>query len=199
MVDTSASLLERLRRTEDAESWDRFFRLYRPLLYAWLSRQGLDAADIDDVTQNTLLLVARKVGDFEHNQRPGAFRSWLKAIALNCLRDHWRAQKQRPKPAGGSDWGVMLEQLADPASEASGWWDQEHDRHVTRQLLDLLRVQFAPQTWEAFHRLVLLERPAAEVAAELHITPNAVYIAKSRVMARLRQEAAGLIELGEQN
>ncbi len=194
MVETSASLLVRLREPGDGESWARFARLYTPLLRAWLARHQLGGADLEDLTQNILTVVARKVAGFEHNRRVGAFRTWLKAITLNCLRDFWRSERLRPRPAGQPSWPDLFEQMADPRGADTQWWDAEHDRHVAKQLLDLIEDQFAPQTWRAFTRLTLDEVPAEQVAKELGITPNAVYIAKSRVMARLRQEAEGLID-----
>jgi RNA polymerase sigma-70 factor (ECF subfamily) len=91
----------------------------------------------------------------------------------------------------------LLVQLADPSSSMSRTWDQEHDRHVTRKLLEMLRGDFEATTWKAFERTALDGLPAAEVAAELGLSSNAVFIARSRVLARLRQEAAGLIEMEE--
>lgn len=194
MQETSASLLARLREPEDADSWGRFLRVYSPLIRAWLSRHQVAEADLDDLVQNILTVVVRKVGGFEHNQRVGAFRTWLKAITVNCLRDFWKSQRLRPRPAGEPSWPDLIDRLADPKSEDNQWWEREHDQHVTRRLLEMLAEQFSPQTWQAFRRLVLDEIPADQVAIELGITSNAVYIAKSRVLARLRQEAAGLID-----
>jgi len=87
-------------------------------------------------------------------------------------------------------WAARLEDPDDPLARE---WDREHDLHITRKLLERLRSEFEPKTWELFRRFVLDGESAETVAAEQGTTANAVYIAKSRVLARLREEAAGLI------
>lgn len=185
---TSLSLLTRLREG-DPEAWARMNCLYRPLMRAWLRPRWLQPADIDDLTQNTLAVVLRRLPEFRHNGRTGAFRTWLRGIVGNVLRDHLRAADRRP---GGGD--QLLAELETPDSALNRRWDEEHDRYVLRGLLELVRPEFASATWDAF-RLTTLEGGAtADVAAELGLTPNAVRIARSRVMSRLRQEAEGFID-----
>jgi RNA polymerase sigma-70 factor (ECF subfamily) len=189
MADTPLSLLERLRTQGDADLWRRLAALYEPLLRGWLGRQGVQDADQDDLVQEVLLVLARELPGFRHNGRAGAFRAWLRTILVHRLRDFWRSRQRRPaSPA------EALDQLADPASELSRRWDEEHDRHLARQLLRELEPRFAQTTWQAFRRVVLDEVPTDVVAAELGITPNAVCIAKSRVLSRLRQEGRGLLD-----
>jgi RNA polymerase sigma-70 factor (ECF subfamily) len=193
MSATSATLLERLRDRTDAEAWRRLFDLYTPLLAGWLRRYSLQPTDVDDLVQEVLAAVAREAPHFRHSGRPGAFRHWLRTILANRLREFWRARRSRPAVAGGSDFADMLEQLEDPGSGISGRWDREHDEHVARRLLGMIEPLFAPPTWQAFRRVVLEgERPDG-VAAELGLSVNAVFIAKSRVLRRLRQEARGLL------
>jgi RNA polymerase sigma-70 factor (ECF subfamily) len=194
MSSTSASLLQRLRADPKSPAWQRMVEIYQPLIRAWLSRQDVLASDADDLVQEVLAVVVRRLPDFEHNQRVGAFRTWLRTITVNVVRDHWRSRKHRPAAAGGTDLHEFLNQLADPDSGLSHLWNQEHDRHVTHRLLQMLKGDFEPKTWQAFTRLALDGAPAADVAKELGLSTNAVFIAKSRVLARLRQEAAGLVE-----
>jgi RNA polymerase sigma-70 factor (ECF subfamily) len=185
--DTSLSLLEQLRAPDAAEAWHRLVTLYTSLLHTWLTTAGLQAADRDDLTQRVLEVLVRRMPHFGHNGRAGAFRAWLRGITVNVLREFWR---QRPTAASGS----VLEQLVDPRSSLSRLWDKQYDRHVLHRLLELVQPEFAEATWQAFRRLALDGAPAREVAAELHTTVNAVLIAKSRVLARLRQEAGGLLD-----
>jgi RNA polymerase sigma-70 factor (ECF subfamily) len=194
MSETSASLLDRLRVAPDGDDWTRLVDLYTPLIRAWLARQGLPRQEADDLTQEVLTVLVRRLPDFERQPRPGAFRRWLRTITVNCLRDHWRASKVRPRATGDSDFRETLEQLEDPDSGLSRQWEQEHDQHVARQLLEQIRPRFEPTTWEAFRRFALLGEPADQVASALGLTPNAVFIAKSRVLARLREEGAGLLD-----
>ena len=95
MSSTSASLLERLRADPKSPAWQRMVAIYQPLIRAWLSRQDVLASDADDLVQEVLAVVVRRLPDFEHNQRVGAFRTWLRTITVNVVRDHWRSKKHR--------------------------------------------------------------------------------------------------------
>ena len=194
MSDTSVSLLERLRLRPDAASWQRLVELYTPLVRGWLRRHLMVEQDAEDVLQEVLGVLVRKLPRFQRQPRPGAFRRWLRSITLNCLREFWRAQRGRPVPAGDGRVAQLLDELADPRSALSRLWDREHDRHVTHWLLEQIRPHFTATTWAAFRRVVLDGVPPAEVAAELGVSVNAVFIAKSRVLTRLRAEGRGLID-----
>jgi RNA polymerase sigma-70 factor (ECF subfamily) len=124
----------------------------------------------------------------------GAFRAWLRKILANRVRDHFRGQKYRPTATGDSDFQAWLHELESPGSVLSDLWDREHDEHVTASLMQRVQGDFAPLTWQAFRRYVLEGEPAAGVAEELGLSLNSVLLAKSRVLNRLRQEAAGLVE-----
>lgn len=194
MHATSASLLDRARVSPNGDSWRHLVGIYDPLVRGWLKHRGLSPSDVDDVTQDVMAVVVRRLADFRHNGRVGAFRTWLKTITVNCLRDHWKRGKNLPKATGQSSFQEFLAALADPESELSRQWDLEHDRHVARQLLEVLRKEFEPRTWQAFQRTALEGASASDAAAELGLTVNAVFIARSRVLARLRQEATELID-----
>jgi RNA polymerase sigma-70 factor (ECF subfamily) len=185
--ETSLSLLEQLREPGAADAWERVVALYSSLLQAWFHTAGLQAADRADLSQRVLEVLLQRMPDFEHNGRRGAFRAWLRGIAVNLLREFWR---QRPMPGPGS----VLDQLVDPRTSLSRLWDRQHDQRVLHGLLDLVQMEFSDTTWRAFRRLALDGVPARQVAAELGTSVNAVFIAKSRVLARLRQEAARLLE-----
>jgi RNA polymerase sigma factor (sigma-70 family) len=192
MSETSVSLLERLRSEPDSDTWKRLVELYTPLLHGWLRQSGVQPCDADDLVQDVLAVVVRELPHFEHNRRAGAFRRWLRTILIHRLRDFWRARQGRPVASGDSELARLLEQLEDPDSGLSRLWDEQHDRHVLRRLLELIEPAVAPSTWEAFRRVTLEGRDEETVAAELGLSVNAVFIAKSRVLGRLRREAEGL-------
>ena len=194
MPPTSATLLERLRDRADAEAWQRLVDLYSPLLSSWLRRHALQDADMNDLVQEVLVTVAREAARFEHSGRPGAFRHWLRNILANRLREFWRGRRLRPTATGDSDFVALLDQLEDPDSGISRLFDQEHDQHIVRRLLAMIEPQFAPSTWQAFRRVVLEGAQPDAVAKELGLTVNAVFIAKSRVLQRLRQEACQFLD-----
>ena len=191
---TSLSLLDRLRCKTDAQAWRQLTGVYTNLIRSWIGSHAVADTDIDDLVQEVLLVVLHKLPDFEHNRRRGAFRCWLRNITANCLRKFWESQRLRPRVSGDSAFMNLLAQLEDPDSGMSLQWDREHDLHVTHRLLGVLRPQFEETTWRAFQSVSLEGRSAADVAAELQISVNAVYIAKSRVLSRLRQEAEGILD-----
>jgi RNA polymerase sigma-70 factor (ECF subfamily) len=132
--------------------------------------------------------------NFRHDLRRGAFRRWLRTITVNRVRGFWRGRRNKAVAAGGDHAEAVLAQLADPESGLSQMWDAEHDQFVTRRLLELLEPEFESTTWLAFRSLVLEAQPTKDVADRLGLTVNAVRIAKSRVLSRFRQEAAGLLD-----
>jgi RNA polymerase sigma-70 factor, ECF subfamily len=194
MAETSATLLHRLNDRSDSVAWQRLVDLYSPLVNSWLRRQGVSAEDAEDLTQEVLAIVVREVSQFQHNGRAGAFRTWLRAITINCVRQSWRSRSVRPQTTRLPDVDSALDQLEDPASDLSRRWDREHDEFVLHRLLDLIEPEFRPATWQAFRRQVIDAAPAEMVAAELGLTVNAVLIAKSRVLSHLRRNAEGLVD-----
>jgi RNA polymerase sigma-70 factor (ECF subfamily) len=194
MSKTSDTLLERLNDRADSDAWQRLVDLYTPLIRGWLRRQCVPTSDADDIAQEVLAVVVRRLPQFHHNRRPGAFRNWLRTITTNCLRRSWRAGRFGPVANGGTDFAAMLAQLEDPGSGLSRLWDQEHDRHVVHQLLEWAQPHFKPTTWLAFRRQVLEGVSADAVAAELGTSVNAVVIAKSRVLMKLCRQGRGLVD-----
>jgi len=197
MTATSVSLLERLRSPagEDApEAWRRLIALYGPLIRYWLRQNAALAPDADDLVQEVLTVLVRRIGGFEHNGRRGAFRVWLRTTTRQCASDFYATRRNRPLATGGSSVQEALGELASVDSPLSQIWEREHDLWVARRLIEMLRSEFEERTWRAFEGVALKGRPAAEVAAELGVTPNAVAIAKSRVLRRLHEEATGLFD-----
>ncbi|HEV3258806.1 MAG TPA: RNA polymerase sigma factor [Gemmataceae bacterium] len=194
MPDTSVSLLDCLRLRPDEDSWKRFVDLYAPLIRGWLRRYGVTQEDAEDLAQEVMTVVVRELAQFHHNQQRGAFRNWLRTVTVNRLRALWRTRRGRAAGTGDSDVAHMLDQLADPNSSLSRLWDQQHDQHVARRLMELIEPQFEAKTWQAFRRVVLDGVKAAAVAHELGLSVNAVLLAKSRVLSRLRQEMRGLTD-----
>ncbi|MEM7453467.1 MAG: sigma-70 family RNA polymerase sigma factor [Planctomycetota bacterium] len=204
MQPTSLSLLNRIRnglqddselRDDDAQqAWKRLHSIYAPLVANWLRKQAVVGDDADDLAQDVLLVVLRKLPSFEHNGRAGAFRRWLRLIVINCSRDFWKAKRIRPRNSGDDSFMLGLDQLADETSGLTQRWNQEHDLLVMQRLLEQLRPQFQESTWLAFERTTLEERPAASVAKELGVSVATVYTAKSRVLSRLRQLSENILD-----
>jgi RNA polymerase sigma-70 factor, ECF subfamily len=181
----SSGSLRRLR-DQDQDAWRRLVATFIPLVYSWCLRAGLQSDDSADVVQEVFRTVAARLTDFQR-ERPGdSFRAWLKAITRNKLGDYFRRQKTEFRAHGGSDALDTLLQVPqiDDAEDES----PEDFSGLCHRALANLKVEFQETTWQAFWRVVIEDRPPADVAAELGLTMNAVYLAKSRILRRLREE-----------
>lgn len=187
MNTTSVSLLEQLRGSPDEATWTRFVQLYSPLLFGWARQAGLDEDAVGDLVQDVFVVLLKELPCFEYNPAH-SFRAWLKTIVLN----RWRNQRKRQARAPAHCGNAFLADM--PAPDESLFEAQEYRRHLLRQAIELLRHEFQPATWKAFHEHGLNGRPAAEVAAELGMSVGSVYAAKCRVLGRLREYLGGLVE-----
>jgi RNA polymerase sigma-70 factor (ECF subfamily) len=186
MQPTPVSLLQRLRQPGDGAAWSQFVHLYTPLLYSWARRAGLSEADAADLLQDVFTTLLEQLPRFEY--QPGkSFRAWMRTILLNRWRTLRRRPAAQPVPPRHLD---ALPPDTDPALPG----EAEELRALVRQGLKLIEGDFSPATWKAFREYVLNDRPAGEVAGELGLSVNAVYLARSRVLRRLREHLAGLID-----
>jgi RNA polymerase sigma-70 factor (ECF subfamily) len=193
VIPTSLSLLERLRVARpDAPDWNRFEAIYRPLIRRWIGQIPGLGNDVEDVTQEVMLVLVREIPRFER-QRLGSFRAWLRQITVNRVRVHRRQHYRQPAVAADQTDG-FLDQIADSNSLLARQFDEDHDKHVCDALKSAVKSDFDQSTWDAFQQFAVEGRPAAEVAAELGMTVNAVVKAKARVLRRLREEAGGFLE-----
>lgn len=192
-MKTSPTLLNALRGDGDSDAWVELVKLYGPLIRGWLVRMGARQSDLEDMTQDVLTVVVRRVSEFERNPQTGSFRCWLRTIAVNCWRSHLRKHKKQAA-VGGSQFGEFMAELEDPHSGLSKLWDREHDQHVLQHLFGQIKSDVTESTWKAFERFAIDGLSAREAAEELGISENAVFVAKSRVMTHLRRRGSGLID-----
>ena len=188
-----SSLLERLK-VESPEAWRRLVHLFGPLVYQWCRRQGLQAADATDVGQEVFRVVAGGIGRFRRDRPADTFRGWLWTITRSKLADHWRRRQKQPQAAGGSTAQIGLGELAAAEPAGSPPSDPPAESSLYQRGLQLIQAEFAERTWRAFWRVAVDGRPPAEVAAETGLSVNSVYLAKSRVLHRLREELGDLLE-----
>lgn len=184
MHTTSPSLLDQLRRPDQREAWGRFSDLYTPLLYYWARGQNLTESDAADLVQEVFVVLVTKLPEFRYD-RDRSFRSWLRTITINKHRE----LKRRRKPES-------LDPAHEPAVDDSrdSFEEKEYRTHVVRQMLHILKPQFPPSTWQLFQEHVIDGRDAREIAGARHVTLGTIYAAKSKVLHRLRQELAELLD-----
>lgn len=186
------SLLLRLQRDEQS-AWERLVTLYTPLVIRWCRQGGLQAADCADVGQEVFQSVARRIRDFRRDRPGDTFRGWLRTITRNKVRDYYRSH-QSELPAVGGDIG--LEQFKHlPADEdASEAGDPTERTLLFRQAMEIIRLEFEERSWQAFWRTAVEGQPPADVARDLAISANAVYLARSRILRRFREEFQELVD-----
>ena len=177
---TRASLLMRVRDQSNERAWREFVALYRPLLVRFAQARGLSKPDADDVAQDTLALLMRKMPEFEYDRHKGGFKRWLRAVVSFRVREHLR--KRRDHSADTDDFARPQKRERTPEEAWERIWLQEHLRYSLEQI----RPRMEAKTHAAFCRLVLDEWPVAKVCEALGLTANQVYIAKSRVGRQLR-------------
>lgn len=185
MDPTPPSLLQQLRGTDRAAAWGRFVRLYTPLLLGWAGRMGVPPADRPDLVQDLFVTLLRTLPGFEYD-RGRSFRAWLHTLLSNRWKDACR--KRVPVPAADLDGRGAV---PDPVPELD---EAEYRAALVGRAAQLVRTDFSEATWRVFWETTANGRPAGEVAAEHGLTPNAVYLARARVLHRLRAELDGLLD-----
>jgi RNA polymerase sigma-70 factor (ECF subfamily) len=183
---TRPSLIARLRDHADRAAWGVFVDLYAPVVFRFARARGLQEADAADLTQDVLRSVAVAVPRFDYAPGRGGFRAWLLHITKNRLRSFHRAAG-RAKARLGADPVANLDDLPGAAEEADAVWEDEWRRQVFARACDHVRPAVSRQTWEAFDRTAVRGEAGREVAAALGMSVAAVYLARSRVLARLRE------------
>ncbi len=169
----------------DADAWRDFERASKPLLRRWLSGHALSPDDVEDLIQEVMLFVSNHLEEFDHNTRTGAFRKWLRSITVNLARNHVR--KMQRNVAGREPLTLMLNQLEDESSRLSLAFERDYQHALLRQLLRRVEKEFSADTISIFQQYVLREASVSETAETHGVSKAAVYVAKSKVMRRLRE------------
>jgi RNA polymerase sigma-70 factor (ECF subfamily) len=187
MDTTPVSLFDRLRQPGDASAWLRFSQICTPLLHRWARRMGLQDPDASDLVQEVFVLLLAKMPEFQYDPSK-SFRNWLCTVATN----KWREMHRRRSEVTLDQTDGKFDEVESP--ESSAFWEQEYRQHLVGLALEAMQENFEPNTWRACWETVVNSRPAAEVGQELGMSEGAVYVAKCRVIRRLRQELAGMLE-----
>jgi RNA polymerase sigma-70 factor (ECF subfamily) len=190
---TRASLLVRLRDPRDQDAWTEFVEVYAPVVYGFARKQGLQDADAVDVSQDVVSAVAAAVGRLEYDPRRGAFRSWLFTIVRRKLANWRRTERTRPRGSGDSETRRLLEQQPGPAS-AEAAWETEWQERLYARACEQVRKSVSEATWQAFWRTAIEDQSGKEVATALGLSVAAVYHARQRVTARLKELVGSMQE-----
>jgi RNA polymerase sigma-70 factor (ECF subfamily) len=176
----------RIRDAHDAAAWSQFVEIYAPLVYGFARKHGLQDADAADLTQDVLRAVSQGAKKLDYDPRRGSFRGWLFTVVRNKLRNFLVNSKRHVQASGGPDSEARLNSLPAREDEAA-MWDQEYERQLFHWAASQVRNDFQDSTWQAFWQSAVEGKSGKAVATELGMTVAAVYLAKGRVMARLKE------------
>jgi RNA polymerase sigma factor (sigma-70 family) len=194
-VETRATLLVRLRDPLDQEAWRQFAELYARLIYDYARSKGLQDHDAADLMQEVLQGVSRSIGRWDYDPKKGSFRGWLYRIVRNKLVNFLESRRHnRAMAAGDSNIQQQLEQHAAPEGEAEDW-DREYQRKAFAWAAEQVREEFQISTWQAFWLTAVEGVPVKEVSERLNLSAGAIYVARSRVLSRLRERVEELEDI----
>jgi RNA polymerase sigma factor (sigma-70 family) len=184
---TQASLLLRIRNPQDRLAWGEFVRLYAPLIHAYGMHRGLQDADAADLAQEVLGRVLGAVPGFDYDPARGSFRGWLLTITRNELLKLAQQRNRQTAGSGESEVRQLLEQQPDEVADET-CWNHEYQWNLFQWAAKKVQAEFRDASWRAFWLTAVEGKDIPGVAVELGMTPGAIYIARSRIVARIRQE-----------
>lgn len=185
MESTRASLLSRVRDFEDASGWSEFDRIYRPLLTRYARQRGLGLDEAEEIAQQCLEIIVGRIKDFQRRQR---FRSWLRRLVENKVKQHFALRKN-----GVPMDPDLLQGFAGTEPSPADSWEADWNRTHLEYFIGSLSSEFAPHNLLAFECYVLDELPVPRIAELLGMTPNQIYVAKSRVIRRIRERFGDML------
>ncbi len=180
---THATLLARVAAGTDHAAWQEFCDRYGLLIRGFAERQGLQAADCDEVAQESLLALAKAMPNFQYDRSKGKFRSYLKTIVLHEI--FRRSRQKHGEVLLGEVDDAVTQAVANPEIEQI--WEAQWRQYHIRQAMSVIEMEFNEKDRAAFEAYALAGREAAEVAAEQAMSVDQIYQAKSRIMKRLSQ------------
>jgi len=185
---TRPSLLFRIRDAENQQAWSQFVEIYAPLVHRFAQRSGLQDADAADLTQEVLQSVHDAIGRLDYNPQRGTFRSWLFTIARNRIKNFLKRQSRHPRGTGDTEIKQVLDNHPATVDELETRWDEDYEQRMFHWAADQIRPEFQERSWQAFWQTAVAGQPTKQVAATLSMSLGAVYVAKSRVLARLKEQ-----------
>jgi RNA polymerase sigma-70 factor (ECF subfamily) len=190
--ETRLSLLVQIRDGKNQQAWQQFVQLYGPVVYGFARKRGLQDADAADLMQDVMRSVSAAIGRLDYDRKQGTFRGWLFTITRNKVFNFLSARRIRPQGAGDSATNRLLHSQPDPGDDSEAAWETEYQRRLAALAMERVKSEFQAGTWQAFWLTAVEGVAAADAAKQVGISPGAVYVAKSRVLARLKQEVEAI-------
>jgi len=188
---TRVSLLIQIRDGSNHAAWQEFVDLYGPVIYGFARKRGLQDADAADLMQDVLRSVSSAIGRLDYDRNQGTFRGWLFTITRNKVFNFLSARRIRPQGSGDTATNRLLAEEP-AASDGSDAWELEYQRRLASLAMERVKGEFHENTWRAFWLTAVEGVAAADVARQIGMSPGAIYVAKSRVLARLKDEVEAM-------
>ena len=186
--ETRVSLIVRLKDWQDSRAWSAFLDIYEPLVLQLVRANGLQDSDARDVTQQVLAAVAKDVDDWRPDNAEASFRRWLFRIARNRVLKFLAARRRKPQAPGGTDMLLACNIVPAPDGPEVKAFEHEYRQQVLCWAAEQIHSEFHEATWQAFWKTWVENRAVADVADELGLSVGSVYLARSRIVARLREK-----------
>jgi RNA polymerase sigma factor (sigma-70 family) len=189
---TRTSLVLQLRDPGNQAAWQEFSRLYGPVIYGFARKRGLQDADAADLMQDVMRRVSGAIGRLDYDRKQGTFRGWLFTITRNLIFNFLSARSIRPQGSGDTTTNKLLDQAPAAADDGADTWELEFQRRIAALAMEKIKGEFQESTWRAFWLTAVEGKPAGEVSKDMKMSTGAIYVAKSRVLARLKEEVETL-------
>jgi RNA polymerase sigma-70 factor (ECF subfamily) len=184
---TRASLLVQIRDGANHTAWNEFVQLYGPVVYGFCRRRGLQDADAADVMQDVMRSISTAIARLDYDPKQGTFRGWLFTVTRNKVFNFLSARQIRPQGSGDTTTNKLLDTQPD-GSDTDDVWELEYQRRLASMAMDRVKSEFQDNTWRAFWMTAVEGLAVADVAKQIGLSAGAIYVAKSRVLARLKEE-----------
>ena len=194
LIPTRQSLLIRLKNWDDQDSWRDFFKTYWKLIYGVAVQAGLTDAEAQEVVQETVILVARKMPGFTYDPALGSFKNWLLHTTRWRIADQFRKRRRaRGRAQTETARTATIERVADPAGfRLEAVWEAEWERNLVNAALEKVKRLVKPKQYQIFDLYVVKQWPVEKVARVLGINVGQIYMAKHRVGAMIKKEIKNL-------
>lgn len=192
IIPTRVTLLNRLKDLDDGESWREFFETYWKLIYSYALRYGLTEAEAEEVVQETVIEVSKKMPGFEYDPKR-SFKGWLLNTTRWRIHDQLRKRKAQPGPLPAARSPTTqtdpIEQIPDPSGDyLNTLWEEEWQNNLMSTAIDRVKSKVKPKQYQVFDLYVLKEWPVERVAETLKVSTGQVYLTKFRICRLLKQE-----------
>jgi RNA polymerase sigma-70 factor (ECF subfamily) len=188
---TRASLLVQLRDGANHAAWQEFIKVYGPVVYGFARKRGLQDADAADLMQDVMRSVSVAIGRLDYDRNQGTFRGWLFTITRNKVFNFLSARRIRPQGSGDTTTNRLLAEHPDE-NDGSEAWEMEYQRRLAALAMERVKGEFQENTWRAFWLTAVEGLAVPDVSSQVGLSAGAIYVAKSRVLARLKEEVESM-------